>query len=236
MFKLLIPCLLWLSTVRSETGMHMGMPVGPLMDKTSDASMLKAKRESIHQPCDPLYPHVPSYSPPPVYIKPLIQPAYLKKELGIAQPLAHLQYIQQPHAYPAVVPKPSITYVKPVTPVVNYHALQHQSLQYIKPAMPIYQSPMLSYAPIYQKPLHYAPMYHDAMPKIFFKKYEAPVTPILYQKPLVHAPPVHYATPKVVHVQEPQVSYVKPVVHAPPPVYAPPPSVHNSVIVKPDCA
>ncbi|XP_011874267.1 PREDICTED: repetitive proline-rich cell wall protein 2-like [Vollenhovia emeryi] len=240
MFRLLIPCLLWLSTVRSETGMHTGMPVEPLMDKMSDASMLKAKRESYHQPCEPLYPHdSDAYPPPSVYVKPLIQPTYLKKELGLAQPLAHLQYVQQPHAYPAVVPKPTITYVKPVTPAVNYHGVQHQSLQYIKPVMPIYQNPMLSYAPIYQKPLHYAPMYqspiyHDAMPKIFLKKYEEPVSPILYQKPLVHAPPVHYATPKVVHVQAPQVSYVKPVVHAPPSVYAPPPA-HNSIIVKPHC-
>lgn len=216
--------------------MHMGMPAGPLMEKTSDASMLKAKRDSIHQPCEQFYPHVPAYSPPPVYVKPLVQPAYLKKELGIAQPLAHLQYIQQPHAYP-VLPKPTITYVKPATPSLNYHPVQHQSLQYIKPVMPIYQSP---YAPIYQKPLHYAPMYqspmyHDATSKIFFKKYEAPVSQIsLYQKPLVHAPAVQYATPKVVHLQAPQVSYVKPVVHEPPPVYAPP--VHDSIIVKPHCA
>ncbi|XP_011694454.1 PREDICTED: extensin-1-like [Wasmannia auropunctata] len=236
MFRLLIPCLLWLSTVRSETGMHMDMPVAPMMDKTSDASMLKAKRDSIHQPCEPLYPHAPAYSPPPVYFKPLVQPTYLKKELGIAQSLAHLQYVQQPHAYPAVVQKPTITYVKPAAPAVNYHALQHQ---YIKPVMPVYQSPLLqSYAPIYQKPLHYAPMYqspayHDAMPRVFFKKYDAPVAQ-LYQKPLVHAPGVQYATPKVVHVQAPQVSYVKPVVHAPPPVYAPSP-VHDSIIVKPHC-
>lgn len=227
--------------VRSETGMHMGMPIEPLMDKMSDTSMLKAKRYSTHEPCEPLYPHVAgAYSPPSVYVKPLLQPAYLKKELGIAQPLAHLQYVQQPHAYPAVVPKPTITYVKPATPAVNYHTVGHQSLQYIKPVTPIYQSPMLPYAPIYQKPLHYAPtyqspIYHDAMPKIFFKKYEEPVSPILYQKPLIHAPAVQYPTPNVVHVQAPQVSYVKPVVHASPPVYAPTP-IHNSVnIVKPHC-
>lgn len=219
--------------------MPMGMqPVEPLMDKTPDASMLKAKRESIHQPCEPLYPHIPGpYSPPSVYVKPLIQPAYLKKELGIAQPFAHLQYVQQSH-YPAVAPKPTITYVKPATPAVNYH-VQHQSLQYVKPVMPIYQNPMLPYAPIYQKPLHYAPvyqnpMYHEAMPKIFLKKYEEPSAQIVYQKPLVHAPAVQYATPKVVHVPAPQVSYVKPVVHPSPPVYAPPP-VHNPVIVKPHC-
>lgn len=215
----------------------MGMPVEPLMDKMSDASIL-AKRESIHQPCEPH--HIPSpYPQPSIYVKPLIQPTYLKKELGIAQPLAHLQYVQQSHSYPPVVPKPTITYVKPATPAINYHAMQHQSLQYVKPVMPI-QSPLLSYTPIYQKPLHYAPMYqnpiyHDAVPKIFLKKYEEPAAQILYQKPLVHAPAVQYATPKVVHVQAPQISYVKPVVHAPPPVYAPPP-VHNSVIVKPHCA
>ncbi|XP_011639182.1 extensin-1-like [Pogonomyrmex barbatus] len=238
MFRLLIPCLIWLTTVRSETGMQMDMPVGSPMEKISDPSMLKAKRDSIHDPCGPHYPQIPVYSPPPVYVKPLIQPTYLKKELGAA-PLAHLQYIQQPHAYPAVVPKPVINYVKPAVPVLNYHGVQHQSLQYIKPATPIYQNPM-PYAPVYQKPLHYAPMYqnlmyHDEMPKIFFKKYEAPVAQVLYQKPLVHAPGVQYATPKVVHVQPPQVSYAKPVIHSPsPPVYAPPP-VHNSVIVKPHC-
>ncbi|XP_018343213.1 PREDICTED: repetitive proline-rich cell wall protein-like [Trachymyrmex septentrionalis] len=242
MFRLLIPCLLWLSTVRSETGMHIDMPVESL-DKTSDVSMLKAKRDSIHQPCEPihqpLYSHVPAYSPSPVYVKrPLVQPAYLKKELGIA-PLAHLQYIQQPHAYPSVQ-KPTITYVKPATPVVNYHA-QHQSLQYIKPVMPIYQSPIApSYAPIYQKPLHYAPtyqspIYHDVMPKIFLKKYETPAAQILYQKPLVHAPAIQYASPNVVNAQAPQVSYVKPLVHAPSPVYAPQPD-HDSIIVKPHCA
>ncbi|XP_018051079.1 PREDICTED: repetitive proline-rich cell wall protein-like [Atta colombica] len=243
MFRLLIPCLLWLSMVRSETGMHIDMPVESL-DKTLDASMLKAKRESIHQPCESihqsLYPHVPAYSPPQVYVKPLVQPAYLKKELGIA-PLAHLQqYIQQSHAYPSVVQKPTITYVKPTTPVVNYHA-QHQSLQYIKPMMPIYQNPIApSYAPIYQKPLHYAPtyqspIYDDVMPKILLKKYEAPAAQILYQKPLVHAPAIQYASPKVMHVQAPQESYVKPVVHAPSPLFAPQPD-HDSIIVKPHCA
>lgn len=221
----------------------MGMqPAEPLMDKMSmsDASMLKAKRESIHQPCEPLYPHIPGPYSPPVYVKPLIQPTYLKKELGIAQPLAHLQYVQQSHAYPSMAPKPTVTYVKPATPAINYHGVQHQSqLQYIKPVMPIYHSPMLPYAPIYQKPLHYAPIYqnpiyHDAMPKIFLKKYEEPTAQLIYQKPLVHAPAVQYATPKVVHVQAPQVSYVKPVVHPSPHVYAPPP-VHNPVIVKPHC-
>ncbi|KAL0114755.1 hypothetical protein PUN28_011813 [Cardiocondyla obscurior] len=237
MFRLLIPCLLWLSTVRSESGMQMSMSTESLMDKMSDAAMLKAKRDSIHQPCEPPYPHIHGAYSPPIYVKPLIQPTYLKKELGIAQPFANLQYIQQPHAYPAA-PKPSITYVKPVTPVVNYHATQHQPLQYIKPVAPIYQNPTLSHSPIYQKPLHYAPMYHspiyhEAMPKIFFKKYEAPASQILYQKPLVHAPAIQYPTPKVVHVQAPQISYVKPVVHAPPPLYSPP--AHDSVIVKPHC-
>ncbi|XP_072767604.1 uncharacterized protein [Anoplolepis gracilipes] len=242
MFRLLIPCLIWLSTVRSEAGMQMNMPDGSLMDRTSDTSMLKAKRDSIHQPCGPIYSHIPAYSPPSVYVKPLVQQplvqqTYLKKELGLAQPLAHLQYIQQPPAYTSVVPKPAITYVKPVTPAVNYHAV-HQPLQYIKPVIPV-QKPILSYAPIYQKPLYsYAPMYqqlmyNDVMPKVFLKKYETPVAQIAYQKPLIHTP-VQYAAPKVVEIQAPQLSYAKPVVHVPPPLYAPQP-VHNSVIVKPDC-
>ncbi|XP_032664796.1 repetitive proline-rich cell wall protein-like [Odontomachus brunneus] len=234
MFRILIPCLIWLSTVRSDAGMHMDMPNESLMDKISDTSMLKPKRESLHQPCGPIYPHVPAYAPPPVYVKPYVQPTYLKKELGV-QPLAHFQYPQH-SSYTSVVSKPIVSYVKPVTPVVNYQTV-HQSLQYIKPAMPIYQKPMPSYAPIYQKPLYYAPtyqnhMYHDVMPNIFVKKYEAPVAPIVYQKPLVHAP-VQYAAPKVVQLPTPHVSYVKPVVHTPP-LYAPPP-VHNSVIVKPHC-
>lgn len=226
--------------------MHMAMSgeMPSEMEKMSDVSMLlKEKRDSIHQPCGPIYPHVPHvphYSPPPVYVKPYVQPTYLKKELGVAQShLSHLQYIQQP-AYTAVVSKPSITYVKPATPEVNYHNL-HQPIQYIKPVAPIYQKPMLSYAPIYQKPLHYAPMYHGpmyhdhAMPKIILRKYDVPqvVAPI-YQKPLVHAPAIHYATPKVVQVQAPQVSYVKPVIHPSPPVYVPPVN-HNSIIVKPHC-
>ncbi|KAL6434432.1 hypothetical protein ACFW04_006087 [Cataglyphis niger] len=239
MFRLLIPCLIWLSTVRSEAGMQMNMPDEPLMDRASDTSILKAKRESIHQPCGPIYSHVPAYSPPSVYVKPLIQQAYLKKELGIAQPLAHLQYIQQPPAY-AVVPKPAVTYVKPVTSAINYHPV-HQPVQYIKPVMPIDQKPLLSYAPVYQKSLYsYAPMYqqqqlmyHDVMPKVFLKKYETPVAQIAYQKPLVHTP-VQYAAPKVVQIQAPQLSYAKPVVHVPSPLYAPQP-VHNSVIVKPHC-
>lgn len=217
--------------MRSEAGMQMNMPDEPLMDRTSDTSMLKAKRESIHQPCGPIYSHIPAYSPPSVYVKPLIQQTYLKKELGLAQPLAHLQYIQQPPVYSNVVPKPAITYVKPVTPAVNYHPV-HQPVQYIKPVMPEPQK--LSYAPIYQKPLYaYAPMYHDAMPKIFLKNYETPVTHIAYQKPLIHAP-VPYAAPKAVQVQTPELSYAKPVVHVPSPLYAPQP-VHNSVIVKPHC-
>ncbi|KMQ93822.1 repetitive proline-rich cell wall [Lasius niger] len=218
--------------------MQMNMPDGPLMDRTSDSSMLKEKRESIHQPCGPIYSHIPAYSPPSVYVKPLVQPTYLKKELGIAQPLAHLQYIQQQSAYTAVVPKPAIAYVKPVAPAINYHSV-HQPVQYIKPVMPVHQKPMLSYAPIYQKPLYpYAPMYqqlmyHDVMPKVFLKKYETPVAQIAYQKPLVHAP-VQYAAPKVVQIQAPELSYAKPVVHVPSPLYAPQP-VHNSVIVKPHC-
>jgi len=217
--------------------MQMGMPGEPLMEKMSDISMLKAKRGSIHEPCETIYPHIPAYAPPPVYIKPLVQQAYLKKELGIAQPLSHLQYIQQAPVYTGVVPKPAVTYVKPIVPALNYQSV-HQSVQYIKPAMPIYQKPMLSYSPIYQKPLYYAPMYqkpvyHDVIPKIFFKKYEAPISPIIYQKPLLHTSP-QYAAPKVIQVQAPQVSYVKPVVHTQPHIYAPQP-VHNSVIVKPDC-
>lgn len=213
--------------------MHTSMPDGgPLMpDKMPDSSALKPKREFIHQPCGPLYSHdlhVPAYAPSmhPMF-KPYVQQTYLKKELGV-QPLAHLQYVQQPPAYTAVAPKPGVAYVKPAMPGVNYQTSVHQSFQYVKPAMP----------PFYQKPLYYAPMYqqamyHDAMPKILYGKYEAPVTQIVYQKPLVHAP-VPYAAPKVVQVQEPHVSYVKPVVHAPPPVYVPPP-VHNSAVVKPHC-
>lgn len=172
---------------------------------------------------------MPAYAPPSVYVKPLIQQTYLKKELGLAQPLSHLQYIQQAPVYTGVVPKPALTYVKPVVPALNYQSV-HQPVQYIKPVTPIYQKPMLSYSPIYQKPI-----YHDVMPKIFFKKYEAPISPIVYQKPLLHAP-LQYAqyAPKVVQVQAPQVSYAKPVIHAPSPIYAPQPA-HNSIIVKPDC-
>ncbi|EFN77691.1 repetitive proline-rich cell wall protein 1 [Harpegnathos saltator] len=229
MFRILVLCLIWLSTVSSEAGMDMTSE--SLLDKISDISM-KVKREA-HQPCGPVYPHVPAFSPPPVYVKPYVQQTYLKKELGV-QPLAHFQYSQP--SYTSVVSKPVISYVKPVTPVLNYQTL-HQSASYIKPAMPIYEKPMLPYAPVYQKPLYYAPtyqspMYHDVMPKIFVKKYEAPVAPVVYQKPLVHAP-IQYAAPKVLQLPTPHVSYVKPVVHTPP-VYAPPP-VHNSVIVKPHC-
>lgn len=217
--------------MRSEAGMQMNMPDESLMDRTSDTSMLKAKREFIHQPCGPIYSHIPAYSPSSVYVKPLIQQTYLKKELGLAQPLGHLQYIQQPPVYSSVVPKPAITYVKPVTPAVNYHAV-HQPLQYIKPV--ISEPQKLPYSPIYQKPLYaYAPMYHDVMPKVFLKKYETPDTPFAYQKPFVHAP-VPYAAPKVVQIQTPQLSYAKPVVHVPSPLYAPQP-IHNSLIVKPHC-
>lgn len=209
--------------------MHVDMADEPLMDKIPDGSMLKPKRDSYHhQPCGPVYPHVPAYAPPPVYVKPYVQQTYLKKELGVP-PLAHFQYPEQA-SYTSVVSKP-------VAPVFNYQTV-HQSTQYIKPAVPIYQKPMLPYAPIYQKPLYYAPtyqgpMYHDAMPKVFVKKYEVPAAQVVYQKPLVHAP-VQYAEPKVVQLPTPHVSYVKPVVHGPP-VYAPP-AVHNSVVVKPHCA
>jgi len=206
----------------------------PGTEKLIDASMqaMKAKRDSIHhEPCGPVYPHV-SYSPPPAYVNPYAQQAYLKKELGVAQShLSHLSQAVAP-AYNTVLAKPSVTYVKPA---VDYH----QSVQYVKPAAPIYQKPMLSYAPIYQKPLYYAPMYHEpmyrdyAMSSILLKKYETPqVVAPAYQK--LHAPTVQYAAPKVIQVQPPQVSYVKPVLASPPPpVYAPP--VHNSVIVKPHC-
>lgn len=200
-----------------------------LTDKTSDTSMLKSKRDSIHQPCGPINPHIPVYTPPPVYVNPHIQQTYLKKELGV-QPLAHLHYIQQP-AYTAVVPKSGSAYTKPVT-AVNYQTA-HQSVPYIKPIMPIYQKPMLSYAPTYQKhyaPMHQTPIYnhHDVMSKIFYKKYEPPQ--IIYQKPVAHSS-VHY-TSKVGHVHT-QVPYVKPAVHAPP-TYIPTP-VHDSIIVKPHC-
>lgn len=218
--------------MRSETDMHADMSDGPLMEKMLDISMSKAKRDSIHQPCEPIYPHGPAYSSSPIYVKPLIQPTYLKKELGVA-PLAHLQYVQQT----PYVPKPAVTYVKPVAPAINYETV-HQSVQYVKPVTPVYQKPVLSYAPTYQKPLYYSsmyqrPMYHDLMPKLFLKKYETPVSQLVYQKPLIHAP-IQYAAPKVVQVQAPQVSYIKPAVHASQPVYLPP-AVHNPVIVKPHC-
>jgi len=214
--------------------MHMAAGGMPGMEKLTDASMLmmKTKRGSIHEePCGPVYPHVPAYSPPSVYVNPYIQQAYLKKELGVAQ--SHQSHLSQvAPTYTTVLAKPSITYVKPA---VDYH----QSVQYVKPAAPIYQKPMLSYAPIYQKPLYYAPMYQEsmyrdyAMPSVFLKKYETPQVAPVYQK--LHAPAVQYAAPKVIQVQPPQVSYVKPALASPsPPVYVSP--LHNSVIVKPHCA
>lgn len=209
---------------------------------TDDSMLQKAKRDSVHQPCGPVYPSA-SYSSPAssIYVKPYIPQTYLKKELGVAQShLAHLQsYVQHPTAYTGTVtvPRPSIAYVKPVAPsVIDYHHgnYLHQPMQYIKPAASVYQRPtMLSYAPVYQKPLYYAPMSHEhAMPKIILKKYQNVVAPV-YQKPLLHVPPaaIQYAAPKVVQVQPPQVSYVKPVVHPSSPIYVPP--IHNSVIVKP---
>jgi len=214
--------------VRSDAGMQMAADGMPGTEKLADASMLmmKAKRDSIHQ--EPCGPHVPAYSPPPVYVNPYVsQQTYLKKELGVAQ--SHLS--QMAPAYTTVLAKPSVTYVKPA---VDYH----QSVQYVKPTAPIYQKPMLSYAPVYQKPFYYAPMYQEpmyrdyAMPKVFLKNYETPQVAPVYQK--LHTP-VQYATPKVIQVQPPQMSYVKPALASPsPPVYVPP--LHNSVIVKPHCA
>ncbi|KAK9299000.1 hypothetical protein QLX08_007832 [Tetragonisca angustula] len=191
MLRLLIPCLIWLSSVRSETtmDMHMHMPDGMMEDKAA------MKRESYYNPCPPTYSHPISYSPPPqIYVKPHVQPA--------------------PAHY---IPKPMITYVKPspppvivkpvVQPKVVYPIYQKPMVSYA----PIYQKPVY-YAPMYQKL-----MYQE--PKVYLKKYELPVTQVI-QKPQISYP-IQYHQPKVVQVPAPQINVVKlaqPVVH-PQPIY-----------------
>ncbi|XP_003700000.1 uncharacterized protein LOC100883909 [Megachile rotundata] len=185
MFRLLIPCLIWLSSVRSETAMNMHMPDGMMEDKTSMEAWMKPKRESYHNPCPPVYSHPISYSPPPqIFVKPAIQ----------------------------YVPKPMITYVKPAPPPVILKPTPAPVI--VKPVVqskvvyPIYQKPMVSYAPIYHKPMYYAPIVQKLMyesPKVYLKKYDV--------QPIVHKPqisyPIQYQHPKVVQVQPQQYSFVK---------------------------
>ncbi|XP_071859587.1 uncharacterized protein [Bombus fervidus] len=196
MFRLLIPCLIWLSSVRSETAvdMHMHMPDGMMEDKAA------MKRESYYNPCPPTYSHPISYSPPPqIYVKPYVQPA-------------PIQYI----------PKPMITYVKPSPPpvVVKPAPVIVKPIVQQKVIYPIYQKPMISYAPIYQKPIYYAPMYQKLMyqaPKVYLKKYELPITQVI-QKPQISYP-IQYHQPKVVQIPAPQINLVKleqPIVHTQP--------------------
>ncbi|KAG7197236.1 hypothetical protein KM043_018361 [Ampulex compressa] len=250
MFRLLIPCLIWLTSVRSDTGIQMHIQGSAMPEKigvSDDQSMLKAKRDSFHPPCPPIYSHVPAYPPQALYVKPYVAPIYPKKEVSVHQVQSQIQYIHQP-TYAAVVPKQTVTYlksgpasvvVKPYVPVVSQPKLIYQKPMisyapvYHKPMISyaqIYQKPMLSYAPVYQKPVYYSPMYQK--PMLYVKKYEAPVTQVVYQKP------VAYHAPKVVEVQAPQISYVKaphpvPMVH-PAPVYLPAPT-HAPILVKPHC-
>ncbi|XP_078033947.1 uncharacterized protein LOC144468390 [Augochlora pura] len=217
MLRLLIPCLIWLSSVRSEMSMHMLDGMMEDNEAMTDAMMLKPKRESYHNPCPPVYSHPISYSPPPqIYVKPVVHPPPM--------PVYH-QPIQ-------VVPKPMITYVKPAPPPVVVKPVVHPVVQPVvhpvvqpKVVLPVYHKPMISYAPVYQKPVYYAPMVQKVMyeqPKVLLKKYEVPVTQVI-QKPQISYP-VQYHQPKVVHVPPPQLNYVKisqPVVHHQPVIQSP---------------
>ncbi|XP_017756914.1 PREDICTED: extensin-2-like [Eufriesea mexicana] len=214
MFRLLIPCLIWLSSVRSETAvnMHMHMPDGMVEDK------MTMKRESYYNPCPPTFAHPISYSPPPqIYVKPYVEPA-------------PVHYIPKP-MITYVKPSPPPIIVKPSPPVIVKQAAPVIVKPVVQPVVqpkvvyPIYQKPMVSYAPIYQKPIYYAPMYQKLLyqaPKVYLKKYELPVTQVIHKPQISY--PVQYHQSKVVQVQAPQVSYVKlaqPIVH-PQPIYQTP--------------
>ncbi|XP_076683409.1 uncharacterized protein LOC143376694 [Andrena cerasifolii] len=210
MIRLLVLCLIWLSSVRCETSMDMHMSDTIMEDNAAmeENLMLKPKRESYHNPCPPAYSHPISYAPPPqIYIKPYVQPA-------------HMSYVHQA-SYSSVIQKPMITYVK--APVVVKPAPAPVIVKpapapvIVKPVVqpklvyPVVEKPMISYAPVYQKPVYYAPMYQKPMyeqPKVYVKKYEVPVTQVV-QKPQLISYPVQYHQPKVVHVQPPQINYVK---------------------------
>ncbi|KAF7380789.1 early nodulin-75-like [Vespula maculifrons] len=253
MLRLLIPCLLWLASVRSHS-VHMDM-----MDSgTMDSSLSKLKRGYVQDPCPPQY-HLPAYHQPAVLVKAYEQPSYPKKEVTVHQAPPHIQYISSHQPSYTIIPKQSVTYVKPQ--VVNYQPVHapsytvHPVQSVVKPWMPsysppkvIYQKPMYSYAPVYQKPMY-------EMPKIYLKKYEVPAvqTQVVYQKPGVvyqkpavsgyvyqkpavsgyvyqkPAPhPISYIPPpqpKVIHIQAAPVSYVK--------IAQPPPMVHPPVYLPP---
>nr|XP_033339166.1 repetitive proline-rich cell wall protein-like [Megalopta genalis] len=209
MLRLLIPCLIWLSSVRSEMSAQMLDGMVEENGAMTEAMMVKPKRESYHNPCPPVYSHPISYSPPPqIYVKPVVHQAPM--------PVYH-QPIQ-------VVQKPMITYVKPAPPPVIVKPVVQPVVQ-PKVVLPVYQKPMISYAPVYQKPVYYAPMVQKVMyeqPKVLLKKYEVPITQVI-QKPQISYP-VQYHQPKLVHVPPPQLNYVKisqPVVH-PQPVFQSP--------------
>ncbi|KOC67865.1 hypothetical protein WH47_12195, partial [Habropoda laboriosa] len=200
-YRFQIPCLIWLSSVRSETAMSMHMPDGMMEDKAA------MKRESYFNPCPPpVYSHPISYSPPPqLFVKPYAPPVPVSYDF----------------------PKPMITYVKPAPApvVVKPPPVIVKPLIQPKVVLPVYQKPMLSYAPIYQKPIYYAPMYQKLMyqaPKIYLKKYELPVTQVI-QKPQISYP-IQYHQPKVLQVPAPEINIVKlaqPILH-PQPVYQSP--------------
>ncbi|CAL7939868.1 unnamed protein product [Xylocopa violacea] len=191
MFRLLIPCLIWLLGVRSES-MH--MPEGMMEDK------MAMKRESFFNPC-PDFSHQISYSPPPqIFVKPFVQQAPLQY---IPKPM--ITYVKPPPA--PVVEKPAPVIVKPIAPPkVDFSFFN--------------QKPMLSYAPIFQKPLYYEHNFQKLTyqpPKVYFKKFELPPIAPVIQKPQISYP-IHYQS-KVLQVQPPQINFLKlaqPIIHSPP--------------------
>ncbi|XP_076763362.1 uncharacterized protein LOC143430818 [Xylocopa sonorina] len=196
MFRLLIPCLIWLLGVRCESTSSMHMPDGMMEEKTA------IKRESYFNPCPPDFSHSISYSPPPqLFAKSFVQPA-------------PLQYN---------IPKPMITYVKPSPPplVVKPSPLIVKPIAPPKVDFSFYnQKPMLSYAPVYQKPLYYEQSFQKLAyqpPKFYFKKFELPaIAPVIQKSQISY--PVHYQS-KVLQVQPPQINFLKlaqPIIHTPP--------------------
>ncbi|KAI4483238.1 PREDICTED: extensin-3-like [Polistes canadensis] len=260
MLRLLIPCLLWLASVRSHGVEHMDTEM--MNSGTIDSSMTKLKRHFVQPPCPPQY-HVPSYHQSSYFIKSYEQPSYPKKEVTVHQPPLQSHYTLSHQPSYSIIPKQHVTYVKPQ--VVSYQPVHapsypvHPVQSVVKPWMPeytppkvIYQKPSYTYAPIYQKPMY-------EMPKIYVKKFEVPAvqTQVVYQKPgiVYQKPAVVYQKPhpityvppppppaKVIHLQAAPISYVKiaqppPMIH--PPVYLPPAPVHHAPaivkIAKPMC-
>ncbi|XP_015593462.1 early nodulin-75-like [Cephus cinctus] len=168
-------------------------------------------------PCPPFYPNFGLYLPPPSFSRPYGPPTYPKKEIAVsvADIATQVQFVHRPSAM-AIMPKQTISYVKPVHSAVSFQTVQqsivhripqihpiHPTYPIIKqptyavpeymPPKVIFEKPKISYIPLHTKPIIQPITYTKTIAKpisfsaMNFKKYEYP---IVYQKPTISFNPV----------------------------------------------